>query len=148
MDTRRDRPDSENGRSPCGERGLKSKSTVQNPYAHCRSPCGERGLKFSVHRFTSFLIPRRSPCGERGLKYRLRIEAAKVNCRSPCGERGLKFILILLNRTCIQSLPMRGAWIEIDVYIPSKQTPRRSPCGERGLKYCCIGSLELAIKKP
>ena len=38
-----------------------------------------------------------------------------------------------------QSLPVRGAWIEIDVALLSGiNRNRRSPCGERGLKYPSI----------
>ena len=33
-----------------------------------RSPCGERGLKYFPI-FEVAMCPRRSPCGERGLKY-------------------------------------------------------------------------------
>ena len=33
------------------------------------------------------------------------------------------------------SLPVRGAWIEIDKLVDGRdEAPRRSPCGERGLK--------------
>ena len=41
----------------------------------------------------------------------------------------------LLYALTVLSLPMRGAWIEID--LPSYQEAQngRSPCGERGLKY-------------
>ena len=34
-------------------------------------------------------------------------------CRSPCGERGLKSAFILALRALRESLPVRGAWIEI-----------------------------------
>ena len=35
-----------------------------------------------------------------------------------------------------QSLPVRGAWIEIgDGDVERRGAVRRSPCGERGLKY-------------
>ena len=34
--------------------------------------------------------------------------------RSPCGERGLKFIKNLVKIIIHLSLPMRGAWIEIE----------------------------------
>ena len=35
------------GRSPCGERGLKSFNDLSKPFkATRRSPCGERGLKY------------------------------------------------------------------------------------------------------
>ena len=57
------------GRSPHGERGLKSWALMR-PLPGCsRSPHGERGLK---SRFTQPRIDkvRRSPHGERGLKFR------------------------------------------------------------------------------
>ena len=55
-------------RSPCGERGLKSRTSTADKANHYRrSPCGERGLKWGpCHR--PLPIPRRSPCGKRGLK--------------------------------------------------------------------------------
>ena len=34
-------------RSPCGERGLKCRYSLQALLSFGRSPCGERGLKFS-----------------------------------------------------------------------------------------------------
>ena len=35
-----------------------------------------------------------------------------------------------------QSLPVRGAWIEIwQPFATTQRYPCRSPCGERGLKY-------------
>ena len=37
-----------NGRSPCGERGLKLCGLHPCRRAPSRSPCGERGLKFSA----------------------------------------------------------------------------------------------------
>ena len=57
-----------------------------------RSPCGERGLKFLGHKALACDVPRRSPCGERGLKSYVRREAIEL----------------------VESLPVRGAWIEID----------------------------------
>ena len=33
------------GRSPCGERGLKYLMIKEVEFLFCRSPCGERGLK-------------------------------------------------------------------------------------------------------
>ena len=78
--------------------------------------------------------------------------------RSPCGERGLKFFWNNSFSLSNESLPVRGAWIEIKVYakllrnndrsLPvrgawieisrrkgeSRRDYRRSPCGERGLK--------------
>ena len=34
--------------------------------------------------------------------------------RSPSGERGLKFVAVWQDVCLSQSLPIRGAWIEID----------------------------------
>ncbi len=38
-------------------------------------------------------------------------------CRSPCGERGLKSLILLCNKQLLRSLPVRGAWVEIEVEI-------------------------------
>ena len=57
-------------------------------------------------------------------------------CRSPCGERGLKLFDLVGYDVNETSLPVRGAWIEIQE--PSGGHPEwhsRSPCGERGLKF-------------
>ena len=39
-------PEERKRRSPCGERGLKSRIGHSTERNNCRSPCGERGLKF------------------------------------------------------------------------------------------------------
>ena len=46
--------------------------------------------------------------------------------RSPCGERGLKYQQG--NRDCLpaRSLPVRGAWIEIEVYAKLLRNKYRS----------------------
>ena len=55
--------------------------------------------------------------------------------RSPCGERGLKYNIASYKKRDAVSLPVRGAWIEIDsLQPPLHSLSRRSPCGERGLK--------------
>ena len=80
----------------------------------CRSPCGERGLKFAHHKHINLPNSGRSPCGERGLKFR---RPARLS------DRG-------------QSLPVRGAWVEIvKGLVTVNGVQRRSPCGERGLKF-------------
>ncbi len=56
----------------------------------------------------------RSPCGERGLKSFLSGRVPLLDCRSPCGERGLKSVDVIMEPARIRSLPVRGAWIEID----------------------------------
>ena len=56
--------------------------------------------------------------------------------RSPPGERGLKFDGIRQLVDHLQSLPSRGAWIEIGNGAEVvRMTVRRSPPGERGLKW-------------
>ena len=99
----------------------------------------------------------RSPCRERGLKSCGLDGVAAHNCRSPCRERGLKFFTMTITGATLRSLPVQGAWIEIEVgihmqtdmsslpvqgawiemYGTTIQLPefRRSPCRERGLKF-------------
>ena len=102
----------------------------------------------------------RSPCGERGLKCYFLVDFYGLDGRSPCGERGLKFATNLSHLQFEPSLPVRGAWIEIQVHrrlpahqlslpvrgawieirkktLHTKTSCSRSPCGERGLK--CFG---------
>ena len=56
--------------------------------------------------------------------------------RSPCGERGLKLCCLRRGKLQAESLPVRGAWVEIDHSRRERKTSRsRSPCGERGLKF-------------
>ena len=56
----------------------------------------------------------RSPCGERGLKSLCLYCSDLQECRSPCGERGLKSTPEVLPVTpAAESLPVRGAWIEM-----------------------------------
>ena len=64
----------------------------------------------------------------------------KQESRSPCGERGLKFVVGGVPPPGGQSLPVRGAWVEMPcTYIAYGSTLRRSPCGERGLKSKASG---------
>ena len=71
-----------------------------------RSPCGERGLKWHDYWSVADGLPRRSPCGERGLKL---LAAGWLLARSA-------------------SLPVRGAWIEINSpnkrHAPAHVAPR------------------------
>ena len=77
-----------------------------------RSPHGERGLKCQGWRTWGYRS-RRSPHGERGLKsvYEQPLEIPMG--RSPHGERGLKYASYMGQDTVAESLPPRGAWIEI-----------------------------------
>ena len=129
----------------------------------CRSPCGERGLKFVNHvillsgcmslpvrgawiEIASAFPPvetaaRRSPCGERGLKsVKGLVTVNGVQRRSPCGERGLKWKQQRQRWRGGVSLPVRGAWIEINLHAARRRGDHgRSPCGERGLKFVNYG---------
>ena len=123
-------------RSPCGERGLKSKSSRATPAERRSLPV--RGAWIEIRRscrirvFSSSLPVRgawieitphgkmrgmnasRSPCGERGLKYQVvNFSVVAYVGRSPCGERGLKLPCVPAARQSSGSLPVRGAWIEI-----------------------------------
>ena len=79
------------GRSPCGERGLKSAASSSLMKDAGSLPV--RGAWIEIHCDTPFYLCafRRSPCGERGLKCSpLLHRENRVARRSPCGERGLK----------------------------------------------------------
>ena len=55
--------------------------------------------------------------------------------RSPHGERGLKSKAVEFLVCICQSLPARGAWVEIAILgVVVDPTTGRSPHGERGLK--------------
>ena len=84
---------------------------------------------------------RRSPSGERGLKLRARHWMDMGLRRSPSGERGLKSAETMIGPFPHESLPIRGAWIEIRTTpVWPADARRRSPSGERGLKsYCNTG---------
>ena len=63
--------------------------------------------------------------------------------RSPHGERGLKSKGTNFDQvTAAESLPARGAWIEMHFPVPHAACGRggRSPHGERGLKSKSIGA--------
>ena len=66
--------------------------------------------------------------------------------RSPHGERGLKFALLGSGEAAEESLPPRGAWIEIlTTYPDSLFFDSRSPHGERGLKYTELRDKDLLL---
>ena len=67
-----------------------------------------------------------------------------LRCRSPCGERGLKFRNQSFQRCPFESLPVRGAWVEISSRRGQQRRGIcRSPCGERGLKLIVLSSVFL-----
>ena len=109
------------GRSPHGERGLKSKGAKGDTGAKGSLPA--RGAWIEMKIKGQHTPPRysRSPHGERGLKsFDLYSNPVRASGRSPHGERGLKFQKPTppLYKIC-PSLPARGAWIEIP--MPSKE---------------------------
>ncbi len=78
-----------------------------------------------------FRVIGRSPHGERGLKYRGFGVSDVDRSRSPHGERGLKFAGLITYVLKTQSLPARGAWIEIS-FRPSCITSRYPSLPARG----------------
>ncbi len=127
------------GRSPRGERGLKS-SWRKLPERTQRSlPARGAWIEILIEDFDNFYdkslpargawieiiynsffagqVVRRSPRGERGLKLANMNITFDDCCRSPRGERGLKSRKGKSRRSARNpSLPARGAWIEI-VYV-------------------------------
>ena len=72
-------------------------------------------IEISATRRASARRPRRSPSGERGLKLDGEGMANLLTgSRSPSGERGLKCENPDFGRADGESLPIRGAWIEIN----------------------------------
>ena len=146
------------GRSPHGERGLKSKESVTCNMRKCRSPHGERGLKWRDCLILASVGKSRSPHGERGLKWSgTRAITHGHAGRSPHGERGLKYAEEGDFAAASPSLSSWRAWIEIgqrgrwrahqgslsswrawiEMQILEDLTGARagrSPHGERGLK--------------
>ena len=69
------------------------------------------------------------------------VSTAGCICRSPHGERGLKSFAAAKGAVAAQSLPTRGAWIEIKVLqMYALLNARRSPHGERGLKWRAVST--------
>ena len=127
------------GRSPCGERGLKYKTIKGIAHKIASLPVRGAWVEISKCIVCTTLHPRRSPCGERGLKCADWGLRPLCGSRSPCGERGLKLINQRETPRACQSLPVRGAWVEISAPSDGKAKPsRRSPCGERGLKFRAV----------
>ena len=105
-------------RSPPGERGLKYLWYIKaKKIKPCRSPPGERGLKCAYSQRLALCCRSRSPPGERGLKFLCDgVGKRHLTSRSPPGERGLKSAYPCQEAPCTaESLPARGAWIEIRI---------------------------------
>ena len=78
------------GRSPHGERGLKSPAVLQ--LLHGVPSLPSRGVWIEINALQNDfrLCSGRSPHGERGLKFRVVSVGQVAVSRSPHGERGLK----------------------------------------------------------
>ena len=64
--------------------------------------------------------------------------------RSPHGERGLKYKKCAVCGRKAESLPARGAWVEIAMAVLAVAlASRRSPHRERGLKSFFVHALDL-----
>ncbi len=103
---------------------------------HGRSPHGERGLKFGTASSKQLSQRCRSPHGERGLKYDL--PSACPPSRQSLPARGAWIEIDSVDSTAwvTGSLPARGAWIEIISPLRKRcNIYCRSPHGERGLKF-------------
>ena len=153
------------GRSPCGERGLKSSPRRLTPLTSASLPVRGAWIEIQVivtpNAFCTSLpvrgawieingacpkvgaIRSRSPCGERGLKYNIQSPMIIALCRSPCGERGLKWLILWITRLILRRSPCGERGLKSAGRRALKCFPRRSPCGERGLKLLC----ELVVRR-
>ena len=78
----------------------------------------------------------RSPYGERGLKYHLAAACPTPGSSLPLRGAWIEIEMKIYKILLLLSLPLRGAWIEMDyINISTPKGGRRSPYGERGLKY-------------
>ena len=84
-------------------------------------------MKYPPLQQNLFTAARRSPCGERGLKYDHLVVNGLRGGRSPCGERGLKFLQGEQHPQHNPSLPVRGAWIEIEARIQCRHAAESLP---------------------
>ena len=145
------------GRSPCGERGLKSSPRRLTPLTSASLPVRGAWIEIQVivtpNAFCTSLpvrgawieingacpkvgaIRSRSPCGERGLKYNIQSPMIIALCRSPCGERGLKWLILWITRLILRRSPCGERGLKLLCELVVRRRFRRSPCGERGLKY-------------
>ena len=145
------------GRSPCGERGLKSSPRRLTPLTSASLPVRGAWIEIQVivtpNAFCTSLpvrgawieingacpkvgaIRSRSPCGERGLKYNIQSPMIIALCRSPCGERGLKWLILWITRLILRRSPCGERGLKSAGRRALKCFPRRSPGGGRGFKF-------------
>ena len=146
------------GRSPSGERGLKSEGHQQGGGVRQSLPIRGAWIEIRVcldtHRVVRSLPIRgawieigasmtanhrhhsRSPSGERGLKSLREIHAREsARRRSPSGERGLKFRRAALLQDFFRRSPSGERGLKSSGDEREDGADGRSPSGERGLKY-------------
>ena len=101
------------GRSPHGERGLKS--IDKRPQKAPARSLPARGAWVEMYLLSNMSLKLlcRSPHGERGLKLRKIAKRVHGVGRSPHGERGLKSYTSTGYVKREWSLPARGAWVEM-----------------------------------
>ena len=123
------------GRSPHGERGLKSSLLMDTVHPAGSLPPRGAWIEITCPAILRCVPQCRSPHGERGLKSKSASKSTRAASRSPRGEGGLKSWANIFPGIPDESLPPRGAWIEmLRIRHRWKRTCRRSPHGERGLK--------------
>ena len=89
----------------------------------------------------------RSPCGERGLKCRRKSRRQKRILSLPVRGAWIEIQRIRPFERGNTSLPVRGAWIEIQsATMGNNQHGSRSPCGERGLKSLVLSLSTQSVK--
>ena len=74
-----------------------------------------RGAWIEIARFASprRAYPGRSPCGERGLKFSAETQPGGLILSLPVRGAWIEIVLFLGGEDLRASLPVRGAWIEI-----------------------------------
>ncbi len=123
------------GRSPHGERGLKSIRRAQ-PVLRTWSLSSRRAWIEIQQPQQPFRRCRRSPHGERGLKYISRDYILQTDRSLSSRRAWIEICLFQSAEHGWQSLSSRRAWIEIlEITGRSKRRICRSPHGERGLKF-------------
>ena len=144
-------------RSPCRERGLKSRLLMNNIRYKMSLPVQGAWIEiinWEILGKRTWSLPVQGAWIEMRIYPRKRLKTA---CRSPCRERGLKLLLLQSALPPRMSLPVQGAWIEIrlpirvdlslwslpvqgawiemaDQFLERRSFLGRSPCRERGLK--------------
>ena len=145
-------------RSPCGERGLKSRRrgkpkrremslpvrgawieinspSIRHVPAHTSLPV--RGAWIEIRRTSRKRCGKPTSLPVRGAWIEMsnwRTAASASACRSPCGERGLKYPRRTRPQSCRRRSPCGERGLKLRGELRNRTRSCRSPCGERGLK--------------